>query len=96
MSTAEDIADPENWVTVESPAGTTYMRTAQDQVQGTIVADLGDDGIITFYKVPEGEYILKQIETNSKYRFEEISKNVTVKAGETVEVTFVNSLIKNK
>ena len=47
MSTAEDIANPENWVTVESPAGTTYMRTAQDQVQGTIVADLGADGIIT-------------------------------------------------
>lgn len=47
VSTAEDITDPENWVTVESPAGTTYMRTAQDQVQGTIVADLGDDGIIT-------------------------------------------------
>lgn len=61
---------------------------------GSVVA--GDSGIITFYKVPEGEYILKQIETNSKYRSEEISKNVTVKAGETVEVTFVNSLIKNK
>ena len=65
---------------------------------GKVYGDVttGDDGIITFYKVPEGEYILKQIETNSKYRSEEISKNVTVKAGETVEVTFVNSLIKDK
>lgn len=47
VNTAEDIADPENWTTVESPAGTTYMRTATDQAQGTIYADLGDDGVIT-------------------------------------------------
>ena len=60
---------------------------------GSVVA--GDSGIITFYKVPEGEYILKQIETNSEYKSEEISKNVTVKAGETAEVTFVNLPIKN-
>ena len=55
----------------------------------------GDDGIITFYKVPEGEYILKQIETNSEYEPKESSKNVVVKGGETAEVTFTNSLIKD-
>lgn len=47
VSTAEDIANPENWTTVESPAGTTYMRTAENAVNGTIYADLGDDGLIT-------------------------------------------------
>ena len=64
---------------------------------GKVYGDVttGDDGIITFYKVPEGEYILKQIETNSKYEPKEDSKNLIVKSGETVEVTFVN-VLKNK
>ena len=47
----------------------------------------GDDGIITFYKVPEGDYKIKQIETNPEYELkEEDTKNVTVKGGETSEV----------
>ena len=65
---------------------------------GKVYGDIstGDDGIIKFYKVPEGEYILKQIETNSEYESKESSKNVIVKGGETAEVTFINSLIKRK
>lgn len=57
----------------------------------------GDDGIITFYKVPEGDYKIKQIETNPEYELkEEDTKNVTVKGGETSEVTFENKVILGK
>lgn len=64
---------------------------------GKVYGDVttGDDGIIKYYKVPEGEYILKQVETDSEYEPKETSKSVIVEAGKTAEVTFVNSLIRN-
>ena len=56
----------------------------------------GDDGIITFYKVPEGQYILEEIEAPQGYTITEKSKNVTVVGGQTVEVKFVNDRITGR
>lgn len=59
--------------------------------------ETGDDGIITFYKVPEGDYKIKQIEINPEYELkEEDTKNVIVKGGETSEITFENKVILGK
>ena len=56
----------------------------------------GDDGIITFYKVPEGQYILEEIEAPQGYTITEKSKNVTVVANQTAEVKFVNNRITGR
>ena len=56
----------------------------------------GDDGIITFYKVPEGQYILEEVEAPQGYTITEKSKNVTVVGGQTAEVKFVNDRITGR
>ena len=56
----------------------------------------GDDGIITFYKVPEGQYILEEVEAPQGYTITEKSKNVTVVGGQTAEVKFVNNRITGR
>lgn len=53
-------------------------------------AETGTDGIITFYKVPEGEYILEEISAPEGYEIVDKTTNVTVVGGETSEVKIVN------
>ena len=54
----------------------------------------GDDGIVNFYKVPEGEYTIKQIEVSQGYELQKETEKFTVKAGETTNVTFYNEAIR--
>ena len=56
----------------------------------------GDDGIITFYKVPQGQYILEEVSAPQGYTITEKSKNVTVVANQTTEVKFVNNRITGR
>ena len=90
VSTAEDIANPENWTTVESPAGTTYMRTAEDPVNGTIYADCGTDGVIT---ISEPDYS----EEVKAYHIEHIyyTNGVLFCGGYFESKATVNSAIQN-
>ena len=65
---------------------------------GTVIGDLetGTDGKITFYKVPEGNYILTEISAPEGYVIKEKSKNVTVVGGQTTHVEFTNERITGK
>ena len=56
----------------------------------------GDDGIINFYKVPQGQYILEEVSAPQGYTITEKSKNVTVVANQTAEVKFVNNRITGR
>ncbi len=58
--------------------------------------ETGDDGIITFYKVPEGEYVLKQIKIATGYETkEDVAKNVIVTGGKMSEVVFNNITLQD-
>lgn len=54
-------------------------------------AESGTDGIIKFYKVPVGEYILRQNTAPDGYRIKTKSKELTVKPSKTTKIKFVNS-----
>ena len=70
------------------------LKDSTGKSLGTVTT--GDDGIVNFYKVPVGEYTLEEIEAPQGYTITEQSKNVTVKAGEVAEVTFVNERITGR
>ena len=58
--------------------------------------ETGDDGIITFYKVPEGEYLLKQVKIATGYESQEdVAKNVIVTGGKMSEVVFNNITLQD-
>lgn len=53
----------------------------------------GADGLITYYKVPEGEYTIKQTVVPDGYELQEASESLTVRAGETTDVKFINKYV---
>lgn len=53
----------------------------------------GADGLITYYKVPEGEYTLEEIEKPQGYTVEKTAKTITVIGGKTTAVKFLNNII---
>lgn len=70
------------------------LKDANGKVLGEV--NTGTDGKITFYSVPVGEYILEEIEAPEGYQIKDKTQNVTVKAGETSTVKFVNERITGK
>jgi len=56
----------------------------------------GSDGKISFYKVPEGNYVLEEVSAPEGYEIKNKTQNVTVKAGETTDVKVVNERVTGK
>ncbi len=61
-----------------------------------IEASTGKDGVLKFSNVPEGNYVLVEVEAPAGYVIKEKTKNVTVKRDETTTVNVVNDRITGK
>ena len=68
------------------------------KADGTYIGEVstGADGVVTFYNVPVGDYILTEIEAPEGYVIKNKTTNVTVKANETSSVKVVNERITGK
>ena len=58
--------------------------------------ETGDSGVLTFYRLPEGNYTLTEIEAPYGYQVVEATKNIKVKSGEMSEVKMTNDRINGK
>lgn len=58
--------------------------------------ETGDSGVLTFYRLPEGNYTLTEIEAPYGYQVVEATKNIKVKSGEMSEVKMTNDRITGK
>lgn len=70
------------------------LKDSTGRVLGTDFTS--NDGKITFYSVPVGDYILEEIAAPTGYTIKEKSKNVTVVGGQMSTVKFVNERITGK
>ena len=69
-------------------SGSTLELLSSDEEKSYGQIEAGDSGIVTFYKIPEGKYKIKQVIQNSAYELkDEDIQNITVNGGETSEVT---------
>lgn len=80
----------------EQPVVGAKFRLERDD--GTLIGDVstGADGVITFYNVPAGNYVLTELEAPEGYAIKTKTTNVTVKANETTDVKVVNDRITGK
>ncbi len=58
--------------------------------------ETGDSGVLTFYKLPQGNYVLTEIEAPYGYEVKEATKNIYVKSGEMSNVKMVNDRITGR
>lgn len=68
------------------------------KADGTFIGEVstGADGVITFYNVPAGNYVLTEVEAPEGYTIKEKTTNITVVANETANVKVVNERITGK
>ena len=69
-----------------------------EKEDGTVLGEVetGADGVVTFYRVPTGNYRLVEIEAPTGYVIKGATHNVTVVTGEVTNVKVVNERITGK
>lgn len=78
-------------------AGAKFRLTNADTGEVMVnEVETGDSGVLTFYKLPQGNYTLTEIEAPYGYEVVEATKNVHVESGKMTDVKMTNNRITGR